>query len=416
MAFNKVKALEKAQQLVSQGKLKDAVAEFQKIHEKDPTDQTTLNTLGDLNVRLKNVKDALKFYSKLADVYVQGGFLVRGIAMFKKITKIDPKNVTALERLAELYTMQGLMTEARSHYLKLGEALLKDGQTNKALEMMQKLLDLEPDNLQVQARLAALYEGHNHKPEAASIYRRMGDRMLFKGEPEKSLEFLSKAADLDPKDTKVFLLQAQALQQTDKAGESLAVLNKIPDIENNPEAIEVLVGAKLGAGDTEGAAELAEKQFSTDATNFNTYMQVAKYAAEHDDAHRAIEILQKISASALENDVFNFLMTIRQVCDAAPDSDEATTLLIDAGGKAGDQSAKIEGLQRQARLAENAEDWAKAKETYNELHRVDPGNMEYTQHLKTARENLGEDVSDMVVPVTSEDGTVAGAPSGITKS
>ena len=142
MAFNKTKALEKAQKLVSQGKLKEAIAEYQKIHEKDPKDQTTLNTLGDLNVRIKNVPGALSYYTKLADVYINGGFLVRGIAMYKKINKLDPKNSKALERLAELYTMQGLMTEARSHYLKLGESLLKDGQSEKALSVMQKLLDL----------------------------------------------------------------------------------------------------------------------------------------------------------------------------------------------------------------------------------------------------------------------------------
>lgn len=415
MAFNKAKALEKAQALVAQNKLKEAVAEFQKIHKADPNDQTTLNTLGDLNVRLKNVPEALNFYTRLADVYVKGGFLVRGIAMFKKISKIDPKNTGALERLAELYTMQGLMSEARSHYLQLGEALLKDNKTDKALEVMQKLLDLEPDNIQVQKRLAELYERHNQNAEAATIYRRMGDRLLFKGEADQCLEWLDKAAQLDPKDTQVFLLQARAYQQTGKASQALAVLEKIPNPEQNPEAVDVLVGARLASGDAAGATDLAEKQFATDASNFAALLQVAKHAAENHDAAKAVELLQKISEAALENDPFNFLLTARQVSEALPESIEAANLLVEAGKKTGDESAQTEGLQRKGTAAEAAQNWKNAKEAYNDLLSLDPANTEIIQLLNQVRGHLGEEVAATApppAPVAADDGSaVAAAPS-----
>ena len=404
MAFNKSKALENAQKFVSQGKLKEAVAQFQKIHERDPTDQTALNTLGDLNVRLKNVAEALSFYVMLADVYVKGGFLVRGIAMFKKISKLDPKNTRALERLAELYTMQGLTSEARSHYLQLGEALLKGGESDKAMEVMQKLLDLEPDNLQVQRRLAELYERHEKKAEAAIIYRRIGDRLLFKGEAAQSIEWLDRAVALDPEDSEVLLLKARALQQTGKAKEALLILEKIPDPEKNPEAAEVLVGARLASGDTAGATDLAEKQFAADSSQFSALLQVAKHAAENNQAVSAIELLKKISAPALENDAFNFLLAVRLVAEAQPDSDEASSLLLEAGRRAGDQNAQLEALQRRGRAAEAKEDWEAAKQAYNELVKMDPGNPEFTQLLTQVRAKLGEDTSQ---PMAAQETLVA---------
>ena len=110
MAFKKTKTIESAQKLAAQGKLNEAINEYLKLYKEDPQDQTVLNTLGDLHVRLNRTSEGLTYFTKLADLYVSGGFLVRGIAMFKKITKLDPNNTRAVERLAELYTMQGLMT------------------------------------------------------------------------------------------------------------------------------------------------------------------------------------------------------------------------------------------------------------------------------------------------------------------
>ena len=193
MAFKKTKTIESAQKLVAQGKLKEAVNEYLKVYKEDPQDQTVLNTLGDLHVRLNRTSEGLTYFTKLADLYVSGGFLVRGIAMFKKITKLDSSNTRAVERLAELYTMQGLMTEARAQYLHLAEFHLKSGQVSLAVEVMQKLLALEPDNIKLQRRLAELYRQHGQNPEAAAIYRRLGTRALRRGEADDGLEWITQA-------------------------------------------------------------------------------------------------------------------------------------------------------------------------------------------------------------------------------
>ena len=52
--FNKVKVLAQAEKFVQQGKLPNAIAEYEKIVKEDPKDLTVLNTIGDLNARLGN--------------------------------------------------------------------------------------------------------------------------------------------------------------------------------------------------------------------------------------------------------------------------------------------------------------------------------------------------------------------------
>ncbi|MGH9788024.1 MAG: tetratricopeptide repeat protein, partial [Candidatus Acidiferrales bacterium] len=149
MAFNKDKVLQAAQELIGKGKIPEAIREYQRILTQDPRDQNALNIIGDLYARSKNTTEAIRYYTKLADVYVKDGFLVRGIAMFKKISKLDLTDTNAMERLGDLYTMQGLLSEARVQYLQLAEIHLKGNQAAQAMQIMQKVLDLDPENVKI---------------------------------------------------------------------------------------------------------------------------------------------------------------------------------------------------------------------------------------------------------------------------
>lgn len=411
MAFKKAKTIESAQKLAAQGKLKEAVNEYLKLYKEDPQDQTVLNTLGDLHVRLNRTSEGLTYFTKLADLYVSGGFLVRGIAMFKKITKLDPNNTRAVERLAELYTMQGLMTEARAQYLHLAEFHLKSGQVSRAVEVMQKLLDLEPDNIKLQRRLAELYRQHGQNPEAAAIYRRLGTRALQRGEADDGLEWITQAVALVPEDPETLLLQARAQLKAGQAAEALATLEKIPGVEENPEAVEILVAAQLAAGHTEDATALAEKLFSAGSTQYGGLLQLAQHAVQQNQPEQALEILQRVAEPALQRDPISFLTAVRPVVSARPDSPEANQLLLEAGRKSSDQSACVEALNRMAQTALRAEDFPRAKDLYNELVRLEPDNLEFTQQLTQLREQLGEEPA-IETPVAEELGVAAPAPAG----
>ena len=50
--FNKQKALSAAEKFVQQGKLQNAIAEYEKVLKADPKELTVSNTIGDLYARL----------------------------------------------------------------------------------------------------------------------------------------------------------------------------------------------------------------------------------------------------------------------------------------------------------------------------------------------------------------------------
>ena len=72
--FNKQKVLASAEKYVQQGKLTNAIAEYEKILEKDPKDLTVLNTIGDLYARDGDSSKASEYYTRVGDSYAQQGF------------------------------------------------------------------------------------------------------------------------------------------------------------------------------------------------------------------------------------------------------------------------------------------------------------------------------------------------------
>src|ERR1039457_736298 len=166
MAFNKTKHIDAAQKHLHQGKIAQAISEYQQILKNEPRDQVTLMTLGDLFVRQGETFQGLEYFERLAKIFLNDGFTTKAIAIYKKIAKLAPEESRPLERLAELYVQQGVMSEARPLYLQLAEVQLKAGRQSQAAALLRKLLEAEPDNLRVQTRLGELCLAMGQQKEA----------------------------------------------------------------------------------------------------------------------------------------------------------------------------------------------------------------------------------------------------------
>jgi tetratricopeptide (TPR) repeat protein len=170
--FNKAKVLSAAEKCVQQGKLQNAIAEYQKIVKHDPKDLTVLNTIGDLYARVGNTEQATTYFRQVGETYAGDGFTVKAIAMYKKLTKLDPTAADCILKLAELYTLQGLYNDARSQYLQVADQFMKRGNLDQAARIFQKMLEFDPENAAMQARLAEVLARTGKTEEARDIFYR----------------------------------------------------------------------------------------------------------------------------------------------------------------------------------------------------------------------------------------------------
>ena len=84
------KVARNAEKLVARGKLNAAIDEYRKLLAESANDTTTLNRVGDLYARLNRLDKATALFKKTADHFIDEGFFVKAIAIYKKIIRLDP--------------------------------------------------------------------------------------------------------------------------------------------------------------------------------------------------------------------------------------------------------------------------------------------------------------------------------------
>ncbi len=128
--FNKQKVLATAEKYVQQGKLQNAISEYEKVLKNDSKDLTVTNTVGDLYSRLGRGRQSHRVLQERRRCLCQPGFHGQGHRDVQKDLQAQP-SLESLLKLAELYTQQGLFNDARAQYLQVAEEFLKAGRTRK---------------------------------------------------------------------------------------------------------------------------------------------------------------------------------------------------------------------------------------------------------------------------------------------
>ena len=189
-----------AEKMVARGKLEAAIKQYRTVLRATPDDTGTLNRVGDLYARLNRLDEAVEIFTQAADHFTQEGFLVKAIAIFKKIIRLDPTRIAVYETLADLYHRQGLRNEARSQYQVVADYFLQADDTGKVRSIYERMVELEPNNPSHRVKLAELYCDGDMIPEAMDQYQLIASFMLEHGRVDEALKVYRGAFDLNSSD------------------------------------------------------------------------------------------------------------------------------------------------------------------------------------------------------------------------
>ena len=245
--FNKQKVLSAAEKYVQQGKLQNAIAEYEKILKADPKDLTVMNTVGDLYARNGEAEKATECFKSVGDAYAAQGFTVKGIAMYKKIGKLKPSLESVL-KLAELYTQQGLFNDARAQYLQVAEEFLRAGELEQSVRIFQKILEMDPENVAMRVRLAEVYIRLGKKNDAWQIFSAAAETLRSRGSRSGAEEILQRMLTLDPGNSYALLLRARNALESGDAASAIPLFQKVHDLDNHPDGLRDLLKAYLQTG------------------------------------------------------------------------------------------------------------------------------------------------------------------------
>jgi tetratricopeptide (TPR) repeat protein len=400
--FNKQKVLSAAEKFVQQGKLQNAIAEYDKVLKHDARDLTVNNTIGDLYSRLGDRAKAIECFKMVGDAYAAQGFTVKGIAMYKKITKLQP-SLDASLKLAELYTQQGLFNDARAQYLQVAEDFMKNGDLDQAVRLFQKVLEMDPENVPMRIKLAEVYVKLGKKKEAWEIFSAAAESLRARGSAAASEDVLKRMLTLDPSSSYVLLLRGKAALEGDDPKSAVSYLEKASDIDSHPDGLRDLLKAYLQIGPLTKAVPIAEKLLTVHNDPEGLFL-LADGCARLGEYRQALEVYTRHADRLLASDSTKLLASLHTMITHVRDDSEALDTLLALLNKAGETTHINEVVELLAHSSVKDGNLARARELYRVLATTEPQNQLHLQNYQQVSGRI-----DGVSPfggITAEEGTV----------
>jgi tetratricopeptide (TPR) repeat protein len=403
MAFDKAKVVKNAEKFLSQGKINAAIKEYRQIVDNDSDDLTALNMLGDLYVRANKKEEAVRCFERIAEHYGAQEFTLKAIAMYKKIERIRTRDPIIAHKLAELYATQGLVHDARAQYLVVADAYTRAGANKKALDILHKIADLDPNNTEIRLKLADGYLKEGMKREASEAFIQAANRLHQIGTNDPALEAYSKALQLfrDDREALCGLLDTHIARGT--ADEAAEVLERaVAGREDDTELVSMLARAYLEAEEPKGAERATSLLMERDPTSYPQYLPVTRLylkTGEVDDVIRILStIIERMLAGREEREL---LEIVNKVLTHNPDHVGALRMLVRIHWWQRDMDALRSALERLAESAEASELIDEERYALTQLVRLAPDEQRYMDRLNLLgglQEDAADDLSTMPEP------------------
>ena len=200
MPIDRPAILRNAEKLLRQGKIEQAIAEYVRIVEDQPSDWNTANVLGDLYVRSGQTDRAVDQFARIADHLHNEGFLPKAAAVYKKILKLEPDHEHATLQAAEIAGRQGLVADARTLFGLVSARRRARGDDRGVAEIVVRLATLDPNDFDARMTGARTRIVLGDVPGAIADFKALAAYLQEKDRPAEAQQALREAAVLAPED------------------------------------------------------------------------------------------------------------------------------------------------------------------------------------------------------------------------
>jgi tetratricopeptide (TPR) repeat protein len=398
MGFDKTKVIRAAEKFLSQGKIPAAIKEYEKIVDEDPDDFTTLNMLGDLYARNGDKQEAAKCFALIAEHYREQGFNLKAIAMFKKIDRLQPGSPEMAAKLAPLYEAQGQIVEARAGYLVLADSYTRAGQSQKALEILRKIADLDPNNVEIRLKLADGFLREGFKSDAAEAFKHAGGQLLARKKTERALEAYSKALEIVAEDREALSGVVSAHRQLGSAEEAAEVLERA--LRSSPDDVELLsmlASTYVEAEDADAAERVTFELIRRESSSYARFADVAQLYLKKNEVDRAVNVITGITEQMLAaDDDAQLAELLNEALARNPEHMEALRLLFRLQTWHQDEEGMRQTLERTVDAARSGGLEDEERRALTHLMRLAPNEDSYYRRLEELGGLLEERMDEQI--------------------
>jgi diguanylate cyclase (GGDEF)-like protein len=290
------KQLERAKKFLEKNRTEDAIDAYLAVLEDAPSHPEATQALGDLYARQEQPERAAVYYGMFFDLLTDPKDESKALAIYNRFLKNLSANQPPerIARYAFLQQKQNRPEEASEQYGKAAELFTLAGREEDALFCLERMAQLEPENLPRQVTLAEVAERNGRNNLAARALLRAGQLATAGGSTDESLKYLAHAHVLAPNERSVALLYGAAKLRKGDAADAAKLLAPFAATEADPVFLETYSEALMRSGQLDRARDVLEKLLRERNAGLARLFQLAEQYIIAGAGNKAVEVLSLV--------------------------------------------------------------------------------------------------------------------------
>lgn len=205
MASKIDKLREEAQKLATKGLTDKAIKAYEQLVALEPSALNQRQRLAELLVKAGRNDDARTEYEVIGKNFTTNGFYLKAIAIYTKLQGLFPGDIQITLALAGLNEKHGLTANALAEYKKVYEYYDKASDTEEALTVLQKMQNVDPQNVNIRLRLAEAYFKAGKTEESYAVFGKLATLMQERGDAAAFSKLNARIQQLFPQKSEFML-------------------------------------------------------------------------------------------------------------------------------------------------------------------------------------------------------------------
>ena len=161
------------------------------------------------------------------------------ILQYRRASELIPEDPMPLEKIAESFERLGMPEQSVDVLMKVADLYARSQDFNRATESWAAVIRVRPDHLLAHSRLALVFERLGRKPQAVSEYLAIAGLLQHAGEVQKAIQAVQRALQVvpDSRDAGQALAMLQAGQQLPRPQKTQAAASFISVGASSPRTI-----------------------------------------------------------------------------------------------------------------------------------------------------------------------------------
>lgn len=173
--------------LFQKNKYEKPLRDLQAQYAQNPEDMRLKAQIAEMYFKARQMDLAIEAYEEIARTYIEQNFILKAVSVYKNILKLKPTFVEINLKLAALYEKLDMVTDAANQYRIALQVFSHRDNKEKALEIGKKLAEMDPTTQNLR-KLAEIYQAQGYKEESIVTFEKVAALHRKKKEYDELLQ------------------------------------------------------------------------------------------------------------------------------------------------------------------------------------------------------------------------------------